>query len=100
MMHILAPLQGNRWVLLGPVRAYFTTTEGVAAISQRLEVLDDKGRPIPGLYAIGQNGWGGQILWGHGLHISWAITSGRLVAEHSAKQESRSENSALNQQRW
>lgn len=38
MMHTLAPLQGNRWVLLGPVRAYFTTTEGGAAISQRLEV--------------------------------------------------------------
>lgn len=81
-----APLQGNRWVLLGPVRAYFTTTEGGAAINQKLEVLDDENRSIPGLYAIGQNGLGGQILWGHGLHIAWAMTSGRLVAEHLAKQ--------------
>ena len=37
------------------------------------------GDPINGLYAIGQNGLGGQILWGHGLHIAWAMTSGRLV---------------------
>lgn len=73
------PLEGRRWVLLGPVKAYFTTTEGGAAISERMQVLDDAGRPIEGLYAVGQNGLGGQILWGHGLHIAWAITSGRLV---------------------
>lgn len=83
----LVPLQGNQWVLLGPVRAYFTTTEGGAAINQQLEVLDQDDRPIPGLYAIGQNGLGGQILWGHGLHIAWAMTSGRLVAEYLAKQQ-------------
>lgn len=80
-------LQGNQWVLLGPIRAYFTTTEGGAAINQQLEVLDNDERPIPGLYSIGQNGLGGQILWGHGLHIAWAMTSGRLVAEHLAKKQ-------------
>ncbi len=79
-------LEGNEWVLLGPVRAYFTTTEGGAAIDRDLRVLDTQNRPIKGLYAIGQNGLGGQILWGHGLHIAWAITSGRLVAEGLAKQ--------------
>ena len=83
----LPPLQGNQWVLLGPVRAYFTTTEGGAAINQQMEVLDSHDHPIPGLFAIGQNGLGGQILWGHGLHIAWAITSGRLVAEHLARQQ-------------
>lgn len=73
------PLAGGRWVLLGPAKAYFTTTEGGAAITGQLEVLDEAGAPIPGLYAVGQNGLGGQILWGHGLHIAWALTSGRLV---------------------
>jgi len=68
-------------VLLGPCRAYFTTTEGGAAIDQSLRVLDAAGAPIPGLYAVGQNGLGGQILWGHGLHIGWALTSGRLVGK-------------------
>ena len=73
------PLRGDRWVLLGPAKAYFTTTEGGVAISQQMQALDTHGNPIRGLYAVGSNGLGGQILWGHGLHIAWAITSGRLV---------------------
>jgi lysophospholipase L1-like esterase len=75
------PLSGNRWVLLGPAKAYFTTTEGGAAINQQFHVLDQAGQPIPGLYAVGQNGLGGQVLWSHGLHIAWAITSGRLLGQ-------------------
>jgi fumarate reductase flavoprotein subunit len=78
------PLAGPPWVLLGPAKAYFTTTEGSAAINERFEVLDHDGRRIPGLYAVGQNGLGGQILWGHGLHIAWAMTSGRLVGKQLA----------------
>ena len=73
------------WVILGPAKAYFTTTEGGAAIDERFRVLDEGGEPIPGLYAVGQNGLGGQILWGHGLHIAWALTSGRLVGEELAR---------------
>lgn len=71
-------LEGHDWVLLGPAKAYFTTTEGGASINERFQVLTDQGIPIEGLYAVGQNGLGGQILWGHGLHIAWAMTSGRL----------------------
>jgi fumarate reductase flavoprotein subunit len=86
---ICPPLQrefrGDRWVLLGPVKAYFTTTEGGAAIDQQFRVLGAENRPIPGLYAIGQTGLGGQILWGHGLHIAWAMTSGRLVGEELSR---------------
>lgn len=76
------PLGGEKWVLLGPLKSYFTTTEGGAAIDQQLRVLDESGQAIQGLYAVGQNGLGGQVLWGHGLHIAWAITSGRLVGQH------------------
>jgi len=75
------PMEQGPWLLLGPVKAYFTTTEGGAAINQRLQVLDQQSRPIPGLHAVGQNGLGGQVLWGHGLHIAWAITSGRLAGQ-------------------
>jgi fumarate reductase flavoprotein subunit len=80
------PLGGNRWILLGPVKAYFTTTEGGPAVNQQLQVLDPDSRPIPGLYAVGQNGLGGMVLWGHGLHIAWAITSGRLAGTLLARQ--------------
>lgn len=79
------PLQGRNWVLLGPAKAYFTITEGSPPVSERQEVLDADGEPIPGLYAVGQNGLGGQILWGHGLHIGWAMTSGRLVGQNLAR---------------
>ena len=75
------PLHGKRWVLLGPAKAYFTTTEGSPTVDEEQQVLDSAGKPIPGLYAVGQNGLGGQVLWGHGLHIAWAMTSGRLVGK-------------------
>jgi succinate dehydrogenase/fumarate reductase flavoprotein subunit len=74
------------WVLLGPAKAYFTTTEGGVVINQKFQALDSAGNPIPGLYAVGQNGLGGQILWGHGLHIAWAMTSGRLVGQQLSKE--------------
>ena len=76
------PFGPGPWVLMGPARAYFTTTEGGAAVDRCLRVLDEAGSPIAGLYAVGQNGLGGLILWGHGLHISWAMTSGRLAGVH------------------
>lgn len=72
-------LAGDRWVLLGPARAYFTTTEGGAMVNRQMQVLTSAGEPIPGLYAVGQVGLAGMILWGHGLHIAWALTSGRIA---------------------
>lgn len=80
------PLAGKRWVLLGPAKAYFTITEGGAAVNERLQVLDQSDSPIEGLYAAGQVGLGGQILWGHGLHIGWALTSGRLAGRYAAEE--------------
>jgi fumarate reductase flavoprotein subunit len=79
-------LMEGPWVLLGPAKACFTTTEGGVVINKKFQALDAEGKPIPGLYAVGQNGLGGQILWGHGLHISWAITSGRLVGKQLAEE--------------
>ena len=67
--------------MFGPCRVYFTATEYGAAIDQSLRVLDAAEVPIAGLFAAVRNGLGGQILWGHGLHIGWALTSGRLVGK-------------------
>ena len=88
------PLLQSPWVLLGPVKAYFTTTEGGAAINQKMQALDEQGAVIPGLYAVGQNGLGGMILWGHGLHIAWAMTSGRLAGQ-CVMEESTTSNRSL-----
>lgn len=73
------PLEEGSWVLMGPVKAYFTTTEGGAVVNEQMQVLAADGSIIPGLYAVGQNGLSGMILWSHGLHIAWAMTSGRLA---------------------
>jgi fumarate reductase flavoprotein subunit len=42
---------------------------------------------IEGLHAVGQNGLGGQVLWGHGLHIAWALTSGRLAGQQLGQRQ-------------
>lgn len=81
-------LESGPWALLGPVKAYFTTTEGGAVVNEQMQVIEENGNTIPGLYAVGQNGLSGMILWSHGLHIAWAMTSGRLAGvavmeEHS-----------------
>ena len=72
---------GSCWVLLGPVKAYFTSTCGGAMIDLTLRVLDTNNEPIQGLYAVGQIGLSGMVMWGHGLHIAWALTSGRLAGK-------------------
>ena len=82
----LPHLGGDRWVLLGPAKAYFTTTEGGVAIDRDCRALGEDDQPIPGLYAVGQTGLGGQVLWGHGLHIAWAMTSGRLVGRQLTRE--------------
>ena len=69
------------WVLLGPVKSYFTTTEGSPSINADLQVLREDNSVIDGLYAVGQCGLNGMILWSHGCHIAWAMTSGRLVGK-------------------
>ncbi|UCG08154.1 MAG: FAD-binding protein, partial [Desulfobacterales bacterium] len=64
-----------------PAKAYFSTAEGGVSINTSFQVLGADSQPIEGLYAVGSNGLSGMVLWGHGLHIAWAITSGRLLGE-------------------
>lgn len=42
-------------------------------------MLNEDGHPIEGFHSVRQNGHGGQILWDRSVHISRAVTSGRLV---------------------
>ena len=72
---------------MGPVRAMLTVTEGALAVDTECRVLNEDGVPIEGLYAVGGIGQGGMMLKGHGLHIAWALTSGRIAGESVARRE-------------
>ncbi|HSI40730.1 MAG TPA: FAD-dependent oxidoreductase [Xanthobacteraceae bacterium] len=69
---------------LGPVMAMLTVTEGGAAVDTQCRILTADGTPIPGLFGAGGTGQGGLVLKGHGLHIGWAITSGRMAGRTAA----------------
>ena len=74
----------QRLVALGPAKAYIVFTNGGLEVSKQLEVLDQSGHPLPGLYAAGSNGQGGMLLEGHGHHLLWAFVSGRLAGQAAA----------------
>ena len=72
---------------LGPAKGWIVTTEGGVSVDERMQALDVNGNAVPGLYAAGSNGMGGLILWSHGLHIAWALTSGRQAGRQSAQKQ-------------
>lgn len=74
---------------LGPMHAYVTLADGGLAVDTRLRVTDADGEPIPGLWAAGSTGQGGLQLLNHGLHIGWAMISGRLAGRHVAQAQNR-----------
>jgi fumarate reductase flavoprotein subunit len=69
---------------LGPIRNLMGYTEGGLAVNERLEVLGEGDKPIPGLFAAGNTGQSGMMLMGHGHHLGWAFTSGRLAGRNAA----------------
>jgi succinate dehydrogenase/fumarate reductase flavoprotein subunit len=76
----LPPVNQPPFYALGPAKSWIVFTDGGAQINAKFQVLDKHGAVIPGLYAAGSNGQGGVILQGHGHHLGWAFTSGRLAA--------------------
>lgn len=79
-----APLATPPFHALGPAKSYVVLTDGGLAVNERLQVLGDADRPIEGLYAAGSAGQGGLMLKGHGHHIGWAFTSGRIAGRNAA----------------
>lgn len=69
---------------MGPVYAMLTVSEGGMAVDTSLRALKEDGTPLPGLYAAGAAGQGGLWLKGHGQHLAWAFTSGRLAGKNAA----------------
>ena len=77
------PCLAPPFVALGPVCAFIMTTDGGLAVNEHLQVLDENDFPIPGLYAAGSTGQGGLLLEGHGHHLGWGFTSGRIAGRHA-----------------
>lgn len=78
------PLDRGPFIAMGPVRHYLNFSDSGVAVDTRLQVLGPHDKPIPGLFAAGFIGMGGMLLEGHGHHIGWAFTSGRLAGRHAA----------------
>ncbi|NDZ81606.1 FAD-binding protein [Streptomyces sp. SID10853] len=53
-------------------------------VDDQLRVVREDGTPVPGLWAAGSTGQGGLQLLNHGLHIGWAMVSGRIVGRNVA----------------
>lgn len=79
------PLGAGPYVALGPVQSFVNYTDGGLAVNERLQVLGPDDLPVPGLYAAGSNGQGGLLLKGHGHHLGWAFTSGRMAGANAAR---------------
>lgn len=77
-------LDRGPFIAMGPVRHYLNFSDSGVAVDTRLQVLGPHDKPIPGLFAAGSVGMGGMLLEGHGHHIGWAFTSGRLAGRHAA----------------
>lgn len=73
---------------LGPLKPYITVTEGGLRINTKCQVINKRGQIIKGLYAVGDSS-AGPLAVTHGIHIGWALTSGRIAAEWAIKEEVR-----------
>ncbi|MBI4192253.1 MAG: FAD-dependent oxidoreductase [Betaproteobacteria bacterium] len=69
---------------MGPVSCFVKGTDGGLAINEQFQILGENEEPIPGLFGAGVFAQGGMMLEGHGHHIGWAFTSGRLAGRNAA----------------
>lgn len=79
-----AGLGAGPYYALGPMNAYITLADGGLAVDTELRVTESGGSPVPGLWAAGSTGQGGLQLLNHGLHIGWAMVSGRIAGRNVA----------------
>ncbi|NYV74871.1 FAD-dependent oxidoreductase [Streptomyces sp. UH6] len=84
---------------LGPMNAYVTLADGGLGVDDELRVIREDGTPVPGLWAAGSTGQGGLQLLNHGLHIGWALVSGRIVGRNVAAAPHRTDMSVASTER-
>ena len=64
---------------MGPAFSVLTVTEGGLCLDDQMRVVRQDGSAIEGLYGAGGTAQSGMTLEGHGHHIAWVMTSGRLA---------------------
>ena len=67
-----------------PVSCFAMGTDAGLAINERFQILRADKQPIPGLFGAGTVALGGLMAEGHGHHLGWAFTSGRLAGRNAA----------------
>jgi succinate dehydrogenase/fumarate reductase flavoprotein subunit len=67
-----------------PIRPEVTSGHWSLIINTKMQVLDESGKAIPGLYAVGNNGCGVLGAAGHGGQMCWTFTSGRYAGTNAA----------------
>lgn len=82
-----APIAEPPFHALGPVKTWIMFTDGGLTVTPGLQVKRADGSAIPGLFAAGSAGQGGLLLEGHGHHLGWAFTSGRIAGRNAALNE-------------
>jgi len=71
---------------MGPAYSVLTVSEGGLCLDERMRVLRPDGSSIPGLYGAGGVAQSGMTLEGHGHHIAWIMTSGRISGADAVAQ--------------
>lgn len=84
-----AGIGAGPYYALGPMQAYITLADGGLMVDPSLQVVTAQNQQVPGLWAAGSTGQGGLQLLNHGLHIAWALVSGRIAGRHVAQSELR-----------
>jgi len=69
---------------MGPVSCFAMGTDTGLAINERFQILRGDNQPVPGLFGAGTVALGGLMAEGHGHHLGWAFTSGRLAGRNAA----------------
>ena len=82
----LLPLQRAHYYAI-KCRAILLDTIGGIRINERMEVLDNKSKPVPGLYAAGvvTSGWESEVYCSDlsASAFGYAINSGRIAGENA-----------------
>ncbi|MCG2623372.1 FAD-dependent oxidoreductase [Arthrobacter sp. I2-34] len=89
--HLGEGVRRGPFYALGPLGAFVTLADGGLAVDTQLRVVDEAEAVIPGLWAAGSTGQGGLQLLNHGLHIGWAMISGRIAGRNAAQAPDRTD---------